>query len=97
MISKKTKWKSKKYREFISGKPCIVCCSPYASDPHHEDDGIKNSGMGMKPPDTQCIPICRKCHDLRHKIGPLVFWHGIDYKKAMINFLTEYIVLNNLK
>lgn len=90
-------WKSESYRKFISEKNCMVCDAPGPNDPHHEDYQIFNSGMAMKPPDVQCVPLCRKCHDLRHKMGPKKFWGSINYMSEMINYITEYIILKNLK
>ncbi len=99
---KKRKWKSKKYRLFISEKPCLRCQEQYNvdgyMDPHHEDYLINNGGMGIKPPDTQALPLCFDCHRIsRAMSGPKEFWGNIDYKKAMINYITEYLIENNIK
>ena len=97
MFQKKNKWKSKNYRKWISEKPCCMCGNTTSVCGHHEDGDIFNSGTAMKPPDTQCVPLCHLCHDLRHKIGPSEFWQGADYKKEMINLITEYIIKKGLK
>lgn len=92
------KWESKKYTEFIVEKPCLRCGAYGPSDPHHEDHDINNSGMGMKPPGTQRVPLCFQCHRVdRANMGPEEFWDGIDYKKAMINYITEYLILKGYK
>jgi len=51
----------KKKREWISGRRC-ACCGAYPpNDPAHQSI-LGNSGMGMKPPDREMIPLCRDCH-----------------------------------
>ena len=74
------------YREHVSRYPCLNCGAPGPSDPHH-DRRHGNCGMGMKPPDTYCIPLCHKCH---------VLSEGYDVPvdaalKFMINSITEFI------
>ncbi len=96
------KWVSKKYREFIREKSCLRCGETIYSDQlhdnHHEDHEINNSGMGMRPPDTQQVPLCFECHRVsRSNMGPKEFWGDIDYKKAMINYITEYLIQENIK
>ena len=91
-------WKSKKYRIWISEQPCLKCGSFSVSAPHHEDNGFWNSGMGMKPPDTQCLPLCHDCHiNKRHNMGPEEFWGEIDYKREMVNHLSKYLDEMNIK
>jgi hypothetical protein len=96
---KNGKWKSLKYRKWISEQPCLRGCDTgQPSDPHHEDHGFNNSGTAMKPPDTQIVPLCFNCHRIeRANTGPEEFWEGIDYKKAMVNFLTRYLIERNFK
>jgi hypothetical protein len=58
------KRKSKKYLNFIKGRPCIFCGRP--GEPHHvRIDG--NHGVGIKPPDYDTVPLCRDCHNGVHR------------------------------
>ena len=71
MIKKPPKRRfSSQYREFIraridSGKErCPICGEP-ATEGHHEGP----SGMGRKPDDFLLVPICKRCHRMRHDAG----------------------------
>jgi hypothetical protein len=92
-------WISPKYRKYISEQPCLMGCGTgELSAPHHEDNDFFNSGMGTKPPDTQCLPLCNDCHiNKRHRMGAEEFWGDIDYKREMVNFLTRYLIERNIK
>lgn len=97
-FQKTGKWVSKEYREWISEQPCLRGCGTTPSDPHHEDHGFNNSGWGMKPPDTQLLPLCTHCHRVeRASMGAEEFWGLIDYKKEMINYLTKYLIEKGIK
>ncbi len=91
MYKKNKTYRSAKYLKFIRSKPCLVCGSK--SVPHHESEGFYNSGMGMKPPDTQCLPLCIEHHAERHRIPAQEFYdnYNIDFKVKMVNLLTEFI------
>ena len=85
--------RSDDYKNFIRGKVCIVPnCSSTETEPHHESLGLK--GIGMKAPDTQTVPMCRKHHNLRTAYGPSMFNKlNIDIKITIIRLQTEYIAL----
>ncbi len=57
------------YRKFISQFPCCACGQNWWIDPHHTGP----RGRGQKSSDLDCVPLCRKCHDLCHEIGPAKF------------------------
>jgi len=84
-------FRSEKYKDFIRGLLCCKCNRPPRSEAHHES--LLNSGMAIKPPDTQCLPLCRVCHDERELKGKKTFWDDLDVKILMIHFLTKYIEL----
>jgi len=91
-VPKHKTFRSKKYLDFIRGKPCCNCYRPAPSDPHHvRFDG--NGGTSLKPPDTCTIPLCRECHGLTQefKEGGASFWLAL---KAMVKLLSEYIETN---
>ena len=57
--------KSPKYLAWVREQDCLMTGAP-ADDPHHIT-GVGNfSGMGMKPPDYLCMPLCREAHSLIH-------------------------------
>lgn len=61
-------WKSRKYRQWVSDMPCMVCGSAPPSDPHHVVIP-GNSGMGQKPSDFWCVPLCHEHHTELHSQG----------------------------
>jgi hypothetical protein len=81
-------FRSKKYLDFIRGKPCLACGKPAPSDPHHENLGF--CGAGMKAPDTHTVPLCRECHRKHHDAyGNYLFPISVEW--SVIGYLTEYI------
>jgi len=90
---KPAKFKSKKYRDFITAKPCVICAK--RSNFHHE--GLMRSFMGGKAPDSHGVPLCPECHTMGsmaiHRIGSRRFWdeHNIDVKMLIIDYLTEFL------
>jgi len=89
-IPKNKPYRSKKYRDFIKMQPCIVCWNPGPSDPHHEDQTFHNKGMGIKAPDTQTVPMCRKHHQ---KYGHNVKSDNeiLRYKQIMLMNILKFI------
>ena len=77
-------YRSKKYLDFIRQKSCLFCGKK--SEPHHVSFG-GDRGTGIKPPDTQCVPLCRECHQRTHNgnIGHVYF------AREIIRLMTEYI------
>lgn len=59
------------YKKFVKGLQCCAwdmspCFGPV--DSHHA--GL-DKGMGLKPHDRSCIPLCRRHHDHLHSLtGP---------------------------
>lgn len=50
--------------------PCCACGAPPPSDPHH----FRARGFGgVKSDDSQCLALCRVCHDRVHSLGAR-FW-----------------------
>lgn len=94
MYQKKKIFKSEKYRKFIRNKACLCCESNEGVEFHHEDDDFYNSGMAIKPPDTQGLPLCGKCHiHKRHNMPAKEFWSicNVDPKVKMVNYLNEFL------
>lgn len=75
---------SEKYKEFIRTFPCEIHDLSCEGDviPHHAR--MKGSaGMGEKPPDCYCIPLCVKHHREIHNKGVLTFFN------KYYNFITK--------
>ena len=95
--------KSAPYLTWLRGKPCFLCGRP--GEPHHVKLG-DNSGTAMKPPDYDCLPVCRDCHEAIEG-GPVSYLSGVwpvldgeDAKtvlrmhlyKFIKTYLVEYII-----
>jgi len=57
---------------------CVPRCRAYYVQAHHSETG----GMGMKGPDSSCVPVCIAHHTELHTGGHLTFQekYGIDLK-----------------
>ncbi|MCK5616199.1 DUF968 domain-containing protein [Candidatus Pacearchaeota archaeon] len=87
-------FRSKAYLEFIKTLPCVVCgreAGEYLSVvPAHQKLG--EGGIGIKPPDTHCLPLCHYCHTHEHR-GERTFWQGVNInrERIIIKCLTLYL------
>ena len=86
---KKKRQTDEAYLSFIGRQFCLVCYRN--GEAHHEPIG-KTSGMGMKGPDRETVPLCRGHHSERHQIGKLTFWkkYNIDYVKEINRLQSLY-------
>lgn len=84
-------FRSEKYKAFIRSLPCVVCSTEPTEAAHQRIDGM--GGMGVKPPDSYCLPLCYECHAREHQIGAITFWANamIDRRKEIIVCLTLYL------
>ena len=89
ILAKPKAWRSEEYRAFIREHLCLKCGVAFTVA-HHE--GFGEQGVGIKAPDSYCVPLCEACHDKVHNIGYLTFWQAIDVKKKMIEYLTEFLM-----
>lgn len=48
------------YVRFVRGLDCIRCHAEGPSEAAHMPIGAR--GMGLKAPDSSCVPLCRACH-----------------------------------
>lgn len=46
---------------------CVPGCRRSHVDAHHVREG--DGAMGLKPPDTACVPVCHHHHDEVHRGG----------------------------
>lgn len=64
--------------------PCIhPCCAFVHVDAAHirlasPIYGASEAGIGQKPHDFWCLPVCRKHHELEHSVGTQKFWDNLD-------------------
>lgn len=77
-------YRSRKYLDYIRSIPCLHCNGP--AEPHHLRE-LGDGGMALKPPDTQCVPLCREGHDEWGTRVP----EWIDIKMIVIRLQTEFI------
>ena len=90
-IPKSKRWESKKYRQWVSTLPCIICLKT-PSAPHHVK--IKgHGGMSRKPSDYWCIPLCHEHHLEIHNAGKRTFAerHNIDYITEVCKICQQFI------
>ena len=59
--------RNRKYIAWVATKPCLFCGAQ--SGPPHHDREIGPCGMGTKPSDTYCLPVCASCHDHIHNFS----------------------------
>lgn len=71
-MPKYDKWmKSKKWLDFVRSLDCFNCKAKGPSEAHH----VGSRGMGLKVPDSCCIPLCRLCHAEHHDLNrPSIDW-----------------------
>lgn len=67
------------HRAFLGTLPCLACGRQGSTEVAHVRSGT-DGGMGIKPGDRYCVPLCVVCHALQHRMGELSFWsaHRID-------------------
>lgn len=62
----------KGFLEFLHTKPCCVCGARKSIEAAHIRMGL--TGLGRKPDDRCCTPLCSSCHRLQHKADERTFW-----------------------
>jgi len=67
---KSVTWDLKAYQEFVSRLPVCFRCGAVRQagerfHPHHERIG-GGGGTALKPSDVYLLPLCGKCHNIRH-------------------------------
>jgi hypothetical protein len=65
--------------DFIRSLPCAVCGDDTSTEAAHLRTGSlrygkKPTGMGEKPSDRWCLPLCGRCHRQQHQGNELEFW-----------------------
>lgn len=81
---KEKTWRSPAYLAWIRKQPCAKCGHPGPCEAHHERY-LGNGGTGLKPPDSEALPLCKSsfdregCHNEYDRVGPETFWGGKGY------------------
>jgi len=80
------------YLALVRQLPCLKCGMEPAGEAAHVRMASaafgKRSGMGEKPDDRWCAPLCPACHtrdpDSQHKVGEQQFWHDLGLNPLLI-------------
>ena len=83
LIPKQNIVRDEKHRRFIASLPCVICDSTDTQAAHIRKGN--GGGMGLKPCDRYCIPLCCVHHREQGDIGELKFYypHG-GYERAAV-------------
>jgi len=83
-------WKSEKYLKFVRNRGCLIC--GWDAEAHHVRKA-SNSGVGIKPSDTWCIPLCKLHHAELHHFGFDSFLrnHNINLYKELFLITSSWI------
>ena len=72
------RYKNEKYRKWLARYPCIICGDDTTTEACHVRYAFaaigKASGIGKKPHDYYCVPMCGKHHRLQHSGNEFGFW-----------------------
>lgn len=69
------------HRAWIRQQPCLINDVACGGQKHaHHVRSASTAGVGLKPPDSSCVPFCAFHHDSVHRNGVKTFeaWHEID-------------------
>lgn len=83
------------YLRWLAQKPCVICkISDGTVVAHHIRAGLAG-GVGLKPGDDRCIPLCHKHHMELHDypLGEVTYLNlnGIDYEEEPKEFYKDYL------
>lgn len=86
---------------FIRLLPCVIC-SALGSDPAHlrignRLIGKRGVGVGERPDDKFCAPLCRKHHDEQHSMNERFFWRSYGIENPWQLCLALYAVSGNVE
>ena len=85
-IKKPKKFRSDHYLATVRLHPCVMC-QKKLTEAHHDRRG--DGGVGLRPSDTWCIPLCTTCHREIHSGKTTV---PFDLSRAfIIENLTRYL------
>lgn len=76
MFPKTKRIEDKKHLKLIRQLPCCIC-GRVGVEVHHIRMG-NNGGIGRKPGDSLCVPLCSMHHRELHNTGERRFWGNLD-------------------
>ena len=85
--------RSRSHRVWVASFRCIICTKGYpvfegypVSQAAHVRMG--HGGMGLKPSDDRCLPLCIEHHRRQHAMGEGPFWTraGLDPEELLEKF-----------
>lgn len=76
---------------------CLVCASAPPNEAHHLRIGLRT--MGVRQPDSRCVPLCPKHHLRLHKMNEEEFWAdiGIDPLPIAAALYRQSLALRSVK
>ena len=87
-------FRSRPYRAWIARQPCLRCGHGPCQAAHVD---LGRRGVGLKAPDTHCVPLCGLCHPLEHQLGVESFWGNVNVKMEIIKLITWYLIERGVK
>lgn len=90
MFLKKKRIVNKKLIEQIKKMNCIAC----GSLPPVDADHITTRGAGGDDTEDNLMPLCRKCHTLRHKLGIKTFANRFFSVKRFLILKKRFDIIN---
>ena len=80
MIFKRPRIKDAAHLEFLRELPCCACGNDVSTEAAHIRSGSlkygkRPTGLGERPSDRWCLPLCSQCHREQHRGGnEMNFW-----------------------
>ena len=85
------------HRAWIRGFVCLICGTHPTECAHVRMNS--GAGMGEKPDDSRCVPLCPTCHRTQHAQGEPSFYakHKIDIEAVLADFVKASPHRNKLR
>lgn len=91
---KTPKIRDRKHRKFIASLPCAICPRTDVQAAHVRKGN--GGGMGLKPSDEFCVPLCVEHHQVQGEMGEVNFWFPFGgYQEATKLALRLYELTGN--
>lgn len=96
MRQKKPREHDGSHLEFLRGLPCLVCLDNTATEAAHirysDRRAAKvNAGVGQKPSDFWCVPLCGRHHREQHEMGDEEKFWGQEMIDPLFVALALYV------
>lgn len=88
--------RNRDYMQWLVANHSCLFCGMQAEQAHHDRE-IGPCGMGTKPDDRYCLPVCQKCHDAIHSMCGaryeiiVKYWGREERQSAIIGCLIEWM------